>query len=615
MSSLHFRLPGRAAPLGHWLASLLPAIDRSTRRRWAEDGCVRIDGRPADRPGVECPAGARIEIFEESEELTEILRAEASSLGGRHSHWVGLIDEPPWRGGTLTVEGLPEMEFTIGERRDGLARIHLSGSDCSASRIRASLAEAGLPLVGDLVGGGLGVPGGPRLFADGHADATPIEWPLEPPWCEEDHSEQEITGPLALRVSDETARAIRKGHPWILPDGASDPVTRFRPGTALRIKTRDGLELALAHVEGTARLAARVWAAGSGDSKSMSSIESRIAKAIARRRDLLQPAVDQGTTAFRLVHGEGDDLPGLIVDRLGPLLRVLVTSRASDSMRARAIAALCAQLPVSPEGETWSILELLHLRCPAALRPDRVRWIAGGLDQLSEQGVRLGPSWIGVQERGLTFAVDPGWETPRQARPGYGLFFDQRENRVRTGELAARGGKWLNLFAHTGAFSASLLAAGAERVVSVDLSAAYLERLEQNLSLNRARGVDATRHASVRSDGRRFLEKLGPSERFAGIVLDPPTSAAAGRRFWSLQRDLEPILRQCVARLDDAGSLLVTQNRSGPPLGLDLVLERIATRAHRQIVRIEAAPAGHDHPSRPEFPEGDPFEGWLLELA
>jgi 23S rRNA (cytosine1962-C5)-methyltransferase len=150
--------------------------------------------------------------------------------------------------------------------------------------------------------------------------------------------------------------------------------------------------------------------------------------------------------------------------------------------------------------------------------------------------------------------------------------------------------------------------------MSVDLSAAYLKRLEANLSANRDRGVDPARNESVCIDGRRFLETLGSGRRFAGIVLDPPTAAAAGRRFWSLRQDLEPLLRRCVERLDSGGVLLVTQNRNGPPLGLDRILERIAGRARRPIARLESAAAGVDHPGLSGFPEGEPFEGWLMRL-
>jgi 23S rRNA (cytosine1962-C5)-methyltransferase len=300
---------------------------------------------------------------------------------------------------------------------------------------------------------------------------------------------------------------------------------------------------------------------------------------------------------------------------------VLVTGRASDRIRSRVIDALLAQLPLSPEGEAWSVLELLHLRDAGGSKRsafERVRWIAGGpeqlAEQLSEQGIQRGDDGFRVLERGLRFHVDPGWASPERIRPGFGLFLDQRENRARLAGPAQKGGDWLNLFAHTGAFSVSLLAAGAERVTSVDLSAAYLARLEENLGANVDRGVDPERHETLRIEGRRYLETLDVDRRFAGIVLDPPTAAAAGHRFWSLARDLEPLVRRCVEHLAPGGVLLVTQNRAGPPLGRDRVLEAAARRAGRAPRRLEPAAAGLDHPVRPGVPEGEPFEGWLLGL-
>ena len=269
---------------------------------------------------------------------------------------------------------------------------------------------------------------------------------------------------------------------------------------------------------------------------------------------------------------------------------------------------------MTPEGVPWSVLELLHLRSPAGRAVDRVRWRAGGLEELAKNHPDLESDRFIVQERGLRFEIDPGWDAPRKPRPGYGLFVDQRENRERVAKLAARGGRWLNLFAHTGAFSVALLAAGAEQVISVDLSGGYLERTDRNVALNQDRGVDPGKHESVRGDVRRFLESLDSKERFDGMVIDPPTAAAAGRRFWSVKDDLEPLLQLALSRLAPGGSLLVTQNRSGPPVGIGQALERVATRAGFQVHALDPALAGVDHPSLPGFPEGEAFEGWLLRV-
>ena len=583
-----------------------------------------------DRAGVDGPPGALVEVDHVSGEMLPTWGPD------QHSRWSALVVDPAWPGGTLPACDGDSLRFEVVARREGLARLVLDGGPCDAQAVCAALARADMPVAGDLERGGLAVAGGPRLVPGSARDGTASEtadllgWPEEPVWqvgvgrddgwndtAEPPAARAGATGALTaprLVVSHETARAIGRGHAWILPDEASDSPQRFRPGTLLRVEDRAQQLIGWARAEGDARPAARIWAAGAIEPTAIPSVEARIARALARRRSLLVDVEMGGTNAFRLIHGEADGLPGLFIDRLGPLLRVLVTGRSTEGFRDRALSALHSQLPLTPEGEPWSVLELLHLRAPSEASFDRVRWLAGGPDALAASGLEIDETGFRVFERGLSFAVDPGWDSPCRTRPGFGLFLDQRDNRGRLAIRATRGGRWLNLFAHTGAFSVALLAAGAEQVVSVDLSAPYLHRLQANLEANRERGVEPDRHQSIRSDGRRYLERLAGGLNFDGIVVDPPTAAAAGRRFWSLRRDLEPLLQRCIERLAPGGVLLATQNRSGPPLGLDRALARIAGRADRLVVGLQAAPAGLDHPVLPGFPEGEPFEGYLMEL-
>ncbi len=209
---------------------------------------------------------------------------------------------------------------------------------------------------------------------------------------------------------------------------------------------------------------------------------------------------------------------------------------------------------------------------------------------------------------GCAFAVEPGLAEPTRPRPGVGFFLDQRENRARLAARAARGGRYLNLFAHTGGFSAALLAGGAAEVWSVDLSGPYLAQLEENLERS---GLPLERHRSLRRESRRFLSELAPEERFDGIVLDPPTAAASGRRFWSVRRDLEPLAAAALAKLAPGGFLLLTrQDRSGRA-GLDALVSRAAESAQVRLQAIEPAPAGPDFPTLRGFPEGAPFEAVL----
>jgi 23S rRNA (cytosine1962-C5)-methyltransferase len=607
---LRFRLPGLVRPLGAWLADLVPSIDRPARRRLFEEGRIRIDGRLLDRPNQDCPAGGLVEI-DVVGEVPESLVVDRN----RHERWAVLVDAPPWPGGTLAVGRNVSLDFERTERRGDLALLVLTGAECSAAEVCDGLSQASMPVVGDLMRGGLGVAGGVRIAAEVDGEGTSrIAWPSGENWQDSTDENADEFSVADFSVSQETARAVAAGHPWVLPDDASDPAGRFRRGSLVRIVDRGDVAIGWAHVEGTTRMAARIWATGELDRRAVPSVESRVARAIARRRSLLVDVQSSGTNAYRLIHGEGDDLPGIFVDCLGPLLRILVSGWSSIEIRERVIAALRAQLPLTPEGTPWSMLELLHLRTRGAHQFERVRWVEGGLDALTESGVdRVGEGYW-VEEGGLRYSVDPGWDSTRTPRPGFGLFVDQRDNRERTAKSAGEGGAWLNLFAHTGAFSVSLLAAGAERVVSVDLSRPYLERLEGNLIANQDRGVDPTLHQTVRGDVRHYLESLGEGETFRGIVIDPPTAAAAGRRFWSIKQDLEPLLSATIERLEGGGTLLVTQNRSGPGLGLDRVLEALCERAGRPLEQISKAPAGLDHPSRKGFPEGDPFEGWLVTL-
>ena len=150
-------------------------------------------------------------------------------------------------------------------------------------------------------------------------------------------------------------------------------------------------------------------------------------------------------------------------------------------------------------------------------------------------------------------------------------------------------------------------------MVSVDLSARYLRWLDDNLELNRDLGIDPGHHTGVRRDGRRFLNELAPRERFAGIVLDPPTAAAAGSRYWSIRKDLEPLIEKSLEHLEAGGWLLVARNDRAPrgPSLRDAV-QAAAARVLVELTSIDSAPPGRDFPSLAGFPEGDPFRALLV---
>jgi 23S rRNA (cytosine1962-C5)-methyltransferase len=373
------------------------------------------------------------------------------------------------------------------------------------------------------------------------------------------------------------------------------------------LRSADGRSHGLARSEGARELAARIWSRAAsppeqttrkrGEAERSDSVEARVARALARRRALIEPG--SGSDAVRLLHGEADALPGLAVDRLGPLLRMLVTGRAALPLRERVLSALlAAKLPgLAPDPP---VVEVMHLRerPPGALVC--VRLVSGPREAI--------PDPLVVREGVLRFRVESGLAEPTRPHPGVGFFLDQRDNRARLAVRAAKGGRFLNLFAHTGGFSAALLAGGADEVWSVDLSGPYLAQLEENLARS---GLAGERHRTVRREARRFLAELDPALRFDGVVIDPPTAAAAGRRFWSVRRDLAPLSADALARLAPGGFLLLTrQDRAGRGR-LDALLASAAESARVRLDAVEPAPPAPDFPTLAGFPEGAPFEALL----
>ena len=598
-----YRAPGRTSTLDALLARVHPTSTAADREALARRRAVRVEGSTPTRGQTRVPGGAGIELLESFGD--EPKPEEAAELQA-------LVPALPWAAGTLAkrrgMQGA--VAFERLDRRDGVDRLLLRQGDPGASARFArdalvGLAAAGHPVLGDRRGGVL-VEGGLQLGTDSPA------WPDEPVFPSFDSSSPGVraTEPPVLAVSQATARIVSRGHPWVLRDDDTGPTARFAPGTPVRLRGPDGRELGTAHVEGEGSLVARVFvepAAGGGSpprKRSASphvlagSVGARVDRALARREGLFEN--DAETDVFRLVHGECDGLPGLFVDRLGPVLRVLATSTGDAAYREEAVERI-GRAVGERTGVEPALVEVVHLRDVPPGQLLRTRLLRGPLPERDEAGR------FEVRERGLSYRVDPGLGEPLRSTPGFGLFPDQRENRSRLVAAAPGRGRMLNLFSHTGAFSVAWLAGPEREAVSVDLSGAYLRWLDANLAAN---AIDLARHRSVRQDGRRFVEALDRSERFDAIVVDPPTAAAAGRRFWSVGRDLPVLVERVCRHLAPGGRLLVCRNdrRRGELRGL---VEEAAGRARVRLASIEAAGPGRDFPARKGFPEGAPFSGVL----
>jgi 23S rRNA (cytosine1962-C5)-methyltransferase len=366
------------------------------------------------------------------------------------------------------------------------------------------------------------------------------------------------------RRGEDRARA---GHPWIY---RSDVIgADAGPGDLVQVQTERGRPIGYAlfsdESEITLRMIAFGPAAPPGDF-----IERRLAAAIAYRESLGLDA-----TAYRLVHGEADRLPSLIVDRYGDHLVVQALSQGTDRRLPEITAALTKLL--SPAG----IL---------ARNDPRVRLLEG-LEQTVEVLYGEVPERLEVREGAVRYQVDP-WKGQKT-----GLFLDQRENR----EAAARyaRGRLLDAFSYNGGFALSL-APRCESVLAVDISADAVARIRENAASNGIAGVEV-REMNV-FDELRELERTGA--RFETIVLDPPAFAknkGAIRKAMSGYKEIN--LR--ALKLLTPGGFLVTCSCSynvSEEMFLDVVSEAAAD-AGAEVSLVEKRAQGRDHPILINVPE------------
>ena len=381
-------------------------------------------------------------------------------------------------------------------------------------------------------------------------------------------------------ISSRGARRWAHGHPWIFrsdvvrpPSAAAGAVTvTDQQGRALgtALWSPDS-EISLRFVERRADVAldAAWWRA-------------RIGAAIARRDGIL----DADTNACRLVHGEGDGLPSLVVDRFDRWLVVQLLSAGVEAHRAHIVAALEAL--VRPEG--------ILARNDASVRARE------GLPRAVEPLLGTVPETVEVREQGVRYLAAP------HAGQKTGAFLDQREARVLAASVAR--GRALDVFSYHGSFALHL-ARRAETVTAVDASAAAIARAAENAALN-----GLTNITGVEADAFDFLRaEEGRGARYETIVLDPPAFAKNRASIAGALRGYKDINLRAM-RLLAPGGMLYTASCSyhvGKADFLAMLTEAAADSGRRMILRAVTGQPG-DHPEVLTIPETGYLKGALLEM-
>jgi 23S rRNA (cytosine1962-C5)-methyltransferase len=313
---------------------------------------------------------------------------------------------------------------------------------------------------------------------------------------------------IALRVTPAAERAIRQGHPWVFDQAITEQSHSGQPGDLAVIFDEKRRFLAVGFYDPISPLRVRILQQGQPTPIDAAWFHDKLTAAAQLRSVLNDLPSESATTGYRLVHGENDGLPGLVIDRYADTLVIKLYSPAWV-IHLRDICSTLAQECAA---------ERLILRLSRAIQkhPDHLYGMSDGqlLDGIPLDGPLL------FQENGLTFEAEPilGQKT--------GFFLDQRDNRARV-ERLSQGKTVLNVFAYSGGFSVYAARGGAKRVVSVDLSAPALQAAERNMAHNRhISNVAAAQHETVAQDAFDVLVRMhNRQERFDVVILDPPMFA------------------------------------------------------------------------------------------
>ncbi len=390
-----------------------------------------------------------------------------------------------------------------------------------------------------------------------------------------------------LRLAKNEEKRLRAGHLWIFSnevDSAQTPLKSFQRGDLAMVEDAKGQTLGVAYVNPDTLICARILSRAPRAVINERFFLRRFETALTLRQRLFDKPF------YRLIHGESDGLPGLVVDRFGDVLSVQTNTAGMERLQPVVIAAL----------EKFLSPRAIVLKNTSSLRQ------LEGLDEYTKlaAGELTGP--VEIEENGVKFLVDvlAGQKT--------GWFFDHRSNRELASRLA-KGQRVLDLFSYAGGWGIQAAAAGAETVDCVDGSEAALGLARGNAELNGVAGKVHCEHA----DAFDFLKQAREERRKYGlIILDPP---ALIKRKKDVKAGLEAYrrLNQGALQLLAPGGILVSASCSHHLHRevLHDLLRAAARHGDRHMAFIAQGGQGPDHPVHPAIPETDYLKAFFCSVT
>jgi len=394
---------------------------------------------------------------------------------------------------------------------------------------------------------------------------------------------------IRLRAGKE--RSLLRRHPWIFESaiarGAADA------GETVRVESDGGSFLAWAAYSPASKIRARVWSFDESQRIDASFLMAACVRSVSAR-----DRFDIQSDSLRLVHGESDGLPGLIVDRYGDTLVAQFLSSGAERWKEVLADALLAATGLSK----------LYERSDASSRaleglPELSGWLRG----LPPQGMPVPPVDLVLREH--------DWQLALNIASGHktGFYLDQRDSRKKFADCTRRLNfeRVLNCYCYSGGFTVAALTGGAGHVTSIDSSGPALEKAVANVALN---GFAADRATFMDADVNASLRQFGAEGKtFDAIILDPPKFAptvAHAERAARAYKDINRLAFKILA----PGGVLFTYSCSGG-ISADLFHKIVASAgidAQVDGYMVERMGGAPDHPMTINFPEGEYLKGLVV---
>jgi len=381
---------------------------------------------------------------------------------------------------------------------------------------------------------------------------------------------------ITLKIKKQKTGPVINRHPWVFSQALENIPDNLKPGTHVKLINESGVFLANSYFNSYSQIALRIWGYDENEKIDKDFFIKRIKRASEIRKKYIE---NNGTDSYRLINGENDFLPGLIVDKYNNSLVIQCHTRGIEFWKDSIVEALIET--IKPGG--------LYERSDIPSRK---------IDGLGNQsGLLYGniPDLITIKENGFKFLVDikKGQKT--------GFYLDQRDKRQALLKYV-QDRSVLNCFSYTGGFSVYALAGGAQRVVSVDASSPALELAKENIKLN---NLDIGKCEFVCDDVKKYLKNV-PSEAFNLIILDPPAFIKDRRKKKEGMVGYRAINETALRILPEKG-LLVTCSCSAHLSLQDFrfLLVEAGGRARKSLRFLETYTHGMDHPVLAPFIEGE----------